>query len=286
MSDMMSENSDVDKVLEQIEAVAAASVDVSTISQQLKSEPNTDVRRLGKPAADASRINRDYSDKIISAVDGQIFESPHPMLPKPKDAPFKIPQTTIKFSSAEVKGISIMFDDACSMKQYYTSLVLEDTAANKTYKFSGTSFPWEPLVIKGNSFIFKVDNTENLGPKDFYGWKFTVNGLDSLPDESIKVVQTRHPQRGDTKIKGEIDFPNCKGMVLNFDKECSSRKFYDKLIISPGNGDEDIVFKQDGDGWPTQPVFIPSSSIKYSWRAIGKMHGEYYGFKFTASPSS
>ena len=126
-----------------------------------------------------------------------------------------------------------MFDDACSMKKYYTSLVLEDTAANKTYKFSGTSFPWEPLVIKGNSFIFKVDNTENLGPKDFYGWKFTVNGLDSLPDESIKVVQTRHPQRGDTKIKGEIDFPNCKGMVLNFDKECSSRKFYDKLIITP-----------------------------------------------------
>ena len=46
MSDMMSENSDVDKVLEQIEAVVAVSVDVSTISQQLKSEPNTDVRKI------------------------------------------------------------------------------------------------------------------------------------------------------------------------------------------------------------------------------------------------
>ena len=201
MSDMMSENSDVDKVLGQIEAVAAASVDVSTISQQVKSASDTDVNRLSTPAASTIRINGDYSDKIISAIDGQVFESPHPMLPKPKDAPFKIPQTTVKFSSAEVKGISIMFDGACSMKQYYTSLILEDTAANKTYKFSGTSFPWEPLIIKGNSFIFKVDNTENLGPKDFYGWKFTVNGLDSLPDESIKVVQTRHPQNGDTKIR-------------------------------------------------------------------------------------
>ena len=195
--------------------------------------------------------------------------------------PFPPPEITVKFESEDIQGISILFDDACSLKEYYTNFIIKDSEGND-YKYSGRNFPWEPVIVKGNSFVYKFDKTDSLD-KDYYGWKFTVNGLNELPDEKIKTVQTRHPQRG-CKLEGEITFPDCEAMILEFDTQCSSRKYYDSLIITPGNGGDEIKYCQESDNWPKDPVVIQSNTITYKWKAIGKMVGEYYGFKFTASP--
>ena len=86
--------------------------DTSALAKQMEALAAAQVASQSSAPA---RTEEDYSDKTVIAVNGQVFESLHPMHPKPKDAPFKVPKTTVQFDSDKVKCISILFDDACNI---------------------------------------------------------------------------------------------------------------------------------------------------------------------------
>jgi len=238
------------------------------------------------PRPCANMIDDDGS--VFYGTDLQTIESNHPYCNN-----LNISQH-YSFESPDTSGLYLTFDSDSALEANSDTLTISFVVRSQTVSvtYTGSLLPWLPLPIPATEFDLEFITN---GTTTAYGYKITVDpgacsAYKNDPGATFssmdpQVIESPHNYCDNLLISQDYSWssPLVNSVDLVFDQSTITEYFWDVLTITyPNSIGLPVSFSYSGTDFPEQ-LTIPGDNFNLRFRSDPTQN--YYGYKFTATPS-